>query len=158
MEARVRFPDELQTGERLWLGDGRNPKRLLVRVVKTTPTQIIATLGNIEKRYHRKTGREVGGTFSSFLTSVATQPEIAEFEIEQRKQSAERDRQTAERQKIEDKLTELLNLFEDYRTKSGHGVSISRDGEEWELTLYGLSESQIRQLSVVMTNNFVAKG
>jgi hypothetical protein len=135
--------EQIEEGDRVWLGDQREPRRVLRTVEKLTPKQIVLTIRN--DRYKRDTFRSVCNT-GLRLTGVATPEEVEQWEAEQARLKVEAEARLAERRRINAKRLELTGLFGE-----GFYVSESNDPDTppWEVHGF-LSEEGVRKLAEML--------
>lgn len=127
----------LKPGDRVWLGDSRQPHREGTRPV-TKVTRTLITVGG--RRFKRINGF-AWGYGSCWITALATPAECAAWDAEQvtKAEAARQQRRADEERKR--KQDELRSLFETITS-----ARITDPG--WiELTITGLSEAQVRRVA-----------
>jgi hypothetical protein len=138
--------EDISEGDKVWVGDKRNPRNHLQLVTKLTRTQIVL---NGDDRYHRDNLRRVGtgGLYLRLITAIATPEECQQWDAERADEAREaeaRREKTAERH---GKRAELNALF-----SSEHAHVHESDDDlagEWQVTLYG-SEDEVRRLAALL--------
>lgn len=133
--------EQIEVGDRVFVGDGRNPRRRLSRVGRLTPTQIVLEGG---ARYSRN-GFGLIGVGHAWIKAVATPDECEAWEAEQARKAREAAECRAERERVDAKQQELTALF-------GTGAYVSEshdpDVEPWEVHFF-LSEEGVRRLAAL---------
>lgn len=129
------FLKNINPGDTVVVSRGEKLPRHIQKVAKLTPKQIILENGN---RFKRDTGYRLGD-IGALILRRATADDLAREEEKQRK--LEESRQKS--QEITEQRDALSRLFPETLRPS---VSVGSK-DDFELTFYGLNETQVRKLA-----------
>ncbi len=135
--------EQLEVGDKVWVGSVTLPRQDVRTVAKLTPAQIV--LDN-DDRYRRDNRRGIGVTFRPRITAVATAEDVVRWQAERAeatRAAEERRRRLDER---EARRRELCDLFGDSAVVD---VSDGQRPGEWMVTVYG-SEDNVQRLAEML--------
>lgn len=154
---------DIAVGDRVWVCSSisHKPERIQT-VARLTPTLIILDghyTGGAScefNRYHRGKKSRYSDHLSysqtsnlswrSEILSIATADECAKWDA---KQAAKAEADAAfqrERKAKEEKRNELSALFSDH-------INVSESGDSWDVTVYGLTEEQVKRLAAILNES-----
>ena len=137
---RVKELQDLAAGDRVWIGDGTQPKRKIVSVERVTNTQILADNDKFYKTNGRKVGASVFNNWS--ISGIATPSEIKAFEAKLAKERKECEAREEAQAKIEIQRIALTDMF-----LPDWNVVLRRDGERWELEIRELDDEAVIKIA-----------
>jgi hypothetical protein len=134
------FLAHLHPGDRVWIGNNRNPRRSIKTVVRTTSTLIV--LGTSELDRYKKNGYQWTRVSNpDYISGLATPAECAEYDAKKASEDQERQQQQQERDRIEAERSRLNGLLPPTAY-----VSDFVNGR-WSLTLENLSTSDVERMA-----------
>jgi hypothetical protein len=133
----------VKAGDSLWVGVHAGERRRIEKVSSVTPTQIVTGTLFGGTRYLRKNGLGYGRR-NYFITGIATEKEIQEYEAKLASQREESSRRAEAEKQIDDKRKELNALFD--------GIAFVRlENDKWIVEFQPATESAVRQLAELVT-------
>jgi len=134
------FLAHLNLGDRVWVGDSRNPRRAIKTVVRTTSTLIV--LGTSELDRYKKNGYQWTRVSNpDYISGLATPAECAEYDAKQAEEQREHQRLQEERNRIEAERRRLNGLLPP-TAYVGDFVN-----GRWSLTLENLTTSDVERMA-----------
>jgi hypothetical protein len=136
---------KIKVGDKLWVGEGQYPcSKGIKEVTRITNTLIIVGKGNQRwERFRKVNGYQIAGAWlSHYISGVATEAEVEEYNAEQVRKKTEEERKQNEQKAIENMQNELNALFPEngpiYVRQEYHPAGFS-------VTVSGLTAEQIRK-------------